>query len=168
MKKKNILLMILGNAEAVMAGIVLVALVLATFFGVFARYVFNKPFNWLEEMQLAAMVWISFLMAGVCFRKGGHVAIEILVDSLPEKIQRVFEILIAAVVYAVLIYFFLSSVKFIQLFIRTGRKTPILMIPYTYVYGIGPVSAVLMAISYTVSLVQKIAGWRSDGKEEKV
>lgn len=166
MKKKSILLKILGNAEAAAAGVVLVALVLATFLGVFARYIFNKPFNWLEEMQMAAMVWISFLMAGVCFRRGGHVAIEILVDSLPEKAQRVVEILIAAVVYFVLIYFFRSSIKYIQLFIKTGRKTPILMIPYSYIYGIGPVSAVLMGISYTVMLAQKISTWRKDGKSK--
>ena len=167
MKNKNLLLKILGNAEAVAAGVVLVALVLATFLGVFARYLFNKPFNWLEEMQMAAMVWISFLMAGVCFRRGGHVAIEIVVDSLPEKVQRVIELLIAAVVYFVLIYFFFSSRQFIQLFVRTGRKTPILQIPYSYIYGIGPVSAVLMMISYTVTLVRKILGWRREGKGEK-
>jgi hypothetical protein len=41
------------------------------------------------------------------------------------------------------------------------------MIPYTYVYGVGPVSAVLMMISYTVTLVQKISLWRAEGKEEK-
>ena len=163
MKKKDLLLKILGNAEAAVAGVVLVALVLATFLGVFARYIFNKPFNWLEEMQMAAMVWISFLMAGVCFRRGGHVAIEIVVDSLPERVQRVIEILIAAVVYFVLIYFLRSSVRFIQLFVKTGRKTPILQIPYTYVYGIGPVSAVLMMVSYTVTLAQRIAGWRGKG-----
>ena len=37
MKNKNLLLKILSNAEAVAAGAVLVALVLATFLGVFAR-----------------------------------------------------------------------------------------------------------------------------------
>lgn len=167
MKNKNLLLKILSNAEAVAAGAVLVALVLATFLGVFARYLFNKPFNWLEEMQMAAMVWISFLMAGVCFRRGGHVAIEIVVDSLPEKVQRVIELLIAAVVYAVLIYFFFSSRQFIRLFVKTARKTPILQIPYACVYGIGPVSAVLMMISYTVTLVRKILGWRREGKGER-
>ena len=167
MKKKNLLLTILGNAEAALAGCVLVALVLCTFIGVFARYLFNKPFNWLEEMQMAAMVWISFLMAGYCFRNGGHVAIEIVVDSLPEKAQRIVEILIAVVVYFVLIYFFRSSVKYIQLFIKTGRKTPILAVPYTYIYGIGPVSSILMMISYTVTLVQKIRAWKSGGEVEK-
>ncbi len=165
MKKKNLLLTVLGNAEIVVAGVVMVALVAATFLGVFARYLFNAPFNWLEEMQMAAMVWVSFLMAGVCFRRGGHVAIEIVVDSLPQKVQRVIEILIACVVYFVLVYFFISSVKFIQLFLRTGRKTPILQIPYAYVYAIGPIGAILMMVSYTVMLVQKVLGWRKGGKE---
>ena len=54
MKKKDLLLKILGNAEAAVAGVVMVALVLATFLGVFARYIFNKPFNWLEEMLMYA------------------------------------------------------------------------------------------------------------------
>ena len=162
MKRKNILLTILENAEACIAGVVLVALVVCTFLGVFARYLFNKPFNWLEEMQLAAMVWISFLMAGVCFRRGGHVAIEIVVDSLPERVQRVIEVLIAIVVYFVLICFFRSSVSFTQLFIKTGRKTPILAIPYKYIYGIGPVSAVLMAISYTTTFVERVLARRNE------
>lgn len=167
MKRKNLLLMILENVEAVLAGIVLVALVLGTFFGVFARYIFNKPFNWLEEMQLAAMVWISFLMAGVCFRRGGHVAIEIVVDSLPQKAQRVIEIFIAVIVYAVLICFLRSSISFTELFARTARKTPILAIPYKYIYGIGPVSAVLMMISYTVTLIERILSWRKTGRKEE-
>ena len=167
MKRKNLLLMILENVEAVLAGIVLVALVLGTFLGVFARYVFNKPFNWLEEMQLAAMVWISFLMAGVCFRRGGHVAIEIVVDSLPQKVQRVIEIFIAVIVYAVLICFLRSSISFTELFARTARKTPILAIPYKYIYGIGPVSAVLMMISYTVTLIERILSWRKTGRKEE-
>ena len=167
MKRKNLLLMILENVEAVLAGIVLVALVLGTFLGVFARYVFNKPFNWLEEMQLAAMVWISFLMAGVCFRRGGHVAIEIVVDSLPQKAQRVIEIFIAVIVYAVLICFLRSSISFTELFARTARKTPILAIPYKYIYGIGPVSAVLMMISYTVTLIERILSWRKTGRKEE-
>lgn len=166
MKKKNILLFILDHIEMAVAGVILVALVLFTFLGVFARYLFNAPFNWLEEMQLAAMVWIAFLVAGVAFRRGGHVAIEIVVDSLPEKAQKVIEVLIAVIVYAVLIYFFRSSVRYIQLFLKTKRATPMLGIPYAFIYGIGPVSAVLMMISYTVMLVRKHILKAPQAKEE--
>ncbi|MDD3213926.1 MAG: TRAP transporter small permease subunit, partial [Eubacteriales bacterium] len=76
----------------------------------------------------------------------------------PQKVQKVIEILIAIVVYAVLVYFFFSATKFVQLFMKTNRATPMLSIPYKYIYGIGPVSAVLMMISYTIMLVQKYRG----------
>lgn len=168
MKKKNILWVLVDHAEMAAAGVILIALVLCTFAGVFARYAFNAPFNWLEEMQLAAMVWIAFLVAGVAFRRGSHVAIEIVVDSLPRRAQRVIEVFIAIVVYAVLAYFLRSSIKYIQLFMRTGRKTPMLGIPYALIYGIGPVSAVLMMISYTVMLLQKHVFKPAQDKEASV
>lgn len=154
-KKKNTLLTILDNLELAVAGVILVALVSSTFLGVFARYLFNAPFNWLEEMQQAAMVWIAFLVASAAFRRGSHVAIEIVVDSLPEKAQKAVEVFIAIVVYAVLIFFLRSSLKFLQVFLKTGRTTPMLRIPMFYIYSIAPVSAVLMMISYAVVLAKK-------------
>lgn len=154
-KKKKILLTVLDNLELAIAGVILVALVSCTFVGVFARYLFGVPFNWLEEMQQAAMVWIAFLVAGAAFRRESHVAIEIVVDSLPKKAQKIVEIFIAIVVYAVLIYFLRSSLKFLQVFLKTGRTTPMLRIPMYYIYSIAPVSAVLMMVSYAVMLVRK-------------
>ena len=139
-KKKKILLTVLDNLELAIAGVILVALVSCTFVGVFARYLFGVPFNWLEEMQQAAMVWIAFLVAGAAFRRESHVAVEIF---------------IAIVVYAVLIYFLRSSLKFLQVFLKTGRTTPMLRIPMYYIYSIAPVSAVLMMVSYAVMLVRK-------------
>lgn len=165
-KKKNILLTIVDNLELAVAGVILVALVSSTFLGVFSRYLFNAPFNWLEEMQQAAMVWIAFLVAGAAFRRGSHVAIEIVVDSLPEKAQKVVEVFIAVVVYAVLIFFLRSSLKFLQVFLKTGRTTPMLRIPMVYIYGIAPVSAVLMMISYAVVLVKKFVR-KAPQKEEE-
>ena len=56
---------------------------------------------------------------------------------------------------AVLIYFLRSSLKFLQVFLKTGRTTPMLRIPMYYIYSIAPVSAVLMMVSYAVMLVRK-------------
>ena len=35
------------------------------------------------------MVWITFAAAGAAFRNGNHVAIEMIVDLMPEKVQKV-------------------------------------------------------------------------------
>ena len=152
---------ILDKIEVAVASLVLLVLICVTFFGVLMRYIFNNPFTWEEELQLACMVWITFLAAPAAFRTKSHVAIEILVDALPKS-------LIPVVVYAVLIYFFFRSQNYIAVMLRTSRKTPILMIPYSTIYAIAPVSIVLMLISYTEQKYYELKElFKGDGKEEK-
>lgn len=139
--------------ETLIASVILLLLILSTFGGVVMRYCFSMPFTWEEEFQLACMVWISFLAAPIAFHTKSHVAIEILVDAFPKRIQRIVEVMIAISMYVILIYFFLRCFDFLAVLAKTGRKTPILMLPYTYIYGIAPVSIVLMLISYTYETV---------------
>lgn len=161
------LLDILDRVEVALASIVLLVLILMTAAGVVMRYVFNNPFTWEEELQLACMVWITFLAAAAAFRTQSHVAIEILVDALPKNIRKIVEIIIPIIVYAVLIYFLFRSFDFLKVMMRTNRKTPILMIPYSAIYAIAPVSIVLMLISYTEEKYHELKKLFSD-KEEKV
>ena len=79
---------LLCNLDFIIAGIALAVLVLVTFVGVFARYFAGMPFAWEEEFQLACFVWITFLGVGAAFRSGSHVAIELLVERMPERIAR--------------------------------------------------------------------------------
>ena len=159
---------ILDKIEVAVASLVLLVLICVTFFGVLMRYIFNNPITWEEELQLACMVWITFLAAPAAFRTKSHVAIEILVDALPKSLRKIVELLIPVVVYAVLIYFFFRSQNYIAVMLRTSRKTPILMIPYSTIYAIAPVSIVLMLISYTEQKYYELKElFKGDGKEEK-
>lgn len=162
MEKKNKALAILSNLDVAISAIVLVALVVMTFMGVIWRRVFGAPFTWLEEVQLACMVWIVFSAGGAAFRYGNHVAIEMIMDILPQKLKRICELFISVVVVAVLAFLFYQSLGFISLFLRSGRSTPMLHIPYLYIYGIAPVSFVVMLISYFYALIK---GVKSEAKE---
>lgn len=162
MKKENKVLSILGNLDILVAAAVLAVLVVLTFLGVIWRYCLSQPFTWLEEVQLACMVWIVFAAGGAAFRTGNHVAIEMVVDLMPKKAQKVMEILIGIVVCVVLAYLFWQSIGFIQIFVKSGRATSMLKIPYWLIYGIAPVSFVLMIISYIWSAV---TGVKSEAKE---
>ena len=156
---------ILVKIEVVCACAILTALILCTFAGVLARYVFKAPFTWEEEFQLACMVWITFLAAPYAFHTRSHVAIEILVDLFPKKVQKIVQVFIFAAVWAVLVFFFFRSLDYIRVIARTGRATPILKIPYSWVYGVAPVSVVLMLISYTYMTVTDALAERR-GKED--
>lgn len=156
----------LAKIETALASLILIILIGSTFFGVIMRYLFSAPFTWEEELQLACMVWISFLAAPVAFHTKSHVAIEIVVDMLPQKAQKIMSVVILALVYGILIYFLLHCFDFLNVMARTGRATPILKIPYTFVYSVAPVSLVLMLISFTYETVMQIKnGGNSAGKE---
>lgn len=161
-KKSNKALSILGNLDIAVASITLVVLVALTCYGVLMRYAVGKPLTWLEEVQMACMVWIVFAAGGAAFRTGNHVAIEMVVDLFPKKIQKLIEALISVVVVAVIAYLFWQSIGFIGMFVKSGRSTSMLKIPYTLIYGIAPVSYVLMIVSYFYALIK---GVKSEAKE---
>lgn len=161
-KKENKAVSILMNLDIVVASVILAILIVLTFLGVIWRYIFNAPFTWLEEVQTSCMVWIVFAAAGAAFRSGNHVAIEMIVDMMPAKMQKIMEWLISVVVVIVIGYLFWQSIGFIQVFLKSGRSTSMLKIPYSVVYGIAIVSYIDMIISYFYSIIK---GVKSEAKE---
>lgn len=161
-KKNNKLISILANLDFIVAGVVLGILIVLTFMGVIWRYALKAPFTWLEEVQMACMVWIVFVASGAAFRTGNHVAIEMIVDLMPKKMQKAVQILISIVVISVIGYLFFQSIGFIQMFIKSGRTTSMLKIPFSLIYGIAIISYIDMIISYFYSLA---AGVKSEAKE---
>ena len=166
LEKKNKLLSALLNLDIVIAGTALVVLVVLTFSGVFMRYVLGAPFTWLEEVQLWCMVWIVYAAAGAAFRTGSHVAIELVVDMLPEAAQKIIEVIISVIVVVVVGYLLIQSIGFVELFVRSGRTTNMLSVPYTLIYGIVPISCVLMLVNFFYAKYREIKGLDSEKEGE--
>lgn len=152
----------LANLDVIIASVILALLIVLTFMGVVWRYIFHAPFTWLEEVQTSCMVWITFAAAGAAFRTGNHVAIEMLVDLMPQKVQKIMEIFIAVVVVIILGYLFVQTIPYLQIFLESGRSTSMLHIPYGVIYGISLFSYVDMAISFIYSILH---GVKSEAKE---
>ena len=161
-KKESRGLSILANLDIAVAAVILAVLIVLTFAGVIWRYIFNAPFTWLEEVQTSCMVWIVFAGAGAAFRMGNHVAIEMIVDLMPEKMQKAMNWIISVIVVIVIGFLFKQSLGFIQVFLRSGRSTSMLKIPYAWVYGISIVAYIDMIISYFYSVFK---GVKSEAKE---
>lgn len=150
------------NLDIAIAAAALAILIVLTFAGVIWRYCLSQPFTWMEEAQLACMVWIVFSAAGAAFRLGNHVAIEMIVDMLPPFLQKVTQVFISAVVTAVLGYLFVHTLDFVEMFYNTGRSTSILKIPYWLIYGIAIPAYIDMLVSYFYSVFANV---KSEAKE---
>ena len=151
MKKKG-WLKILCNLDLFLASIALAILTVVTFAAVIMRYVLKAPLLWQEEAQAFCQVWMIFLGASVAFRQGSIVAIEMVVDALPEKGKKIMEYIVDMIVIFTLVFLTVKCQQYIvQVFGRTHRSTPILSIPYELIYGIAPYGCVLMLISYLLA-----------------
>jgi len=80
--------------------IVAIALmVLAILIQVFFRYALNNALPWPDEAARFMMLWLTGLMAPIAFRRGGFVAIDMVVMALPRiagQIVTLFLLLISA------------------------------------------------------------------------
>ncbi|GHV92085.1 hypothetical protein AGMMS50268_25880 [Spirochaetia bacterium] len=146
------------NVDLVIACTVLAALIFFTFGAVVMRYLINRPITWGEEFQLFCMVLVVFFGAGAGFRLKSHVAIDIVVDRFPKKVQRITEIIIYIFAVIIIGYFFLQSVSFVRQMAQTNRITNILKIPYAITYASFPVSCVLMLINYSIAVFNRLSG----------
>lgn len=168
-RKANPLIKTICNLDLIIACIALIVLTLITVAGVFKRYVVKDPILWQEEVSAFCQVWMVYMGASVAFRTGGHVAIEMLVDAMPKGLQKFTGYLIDMIVLFVLVFLLVKSQAYVaQVFGRSGRPTPILRIPYTYIYGVAPYGCGLMIISYFVSKYAPLFTKSIDVPESKV
>ncbi len=82
-------------AMALMVGAILVQ--------VFFRYALNNPLPWPEELARFMMLWMTGLIAPMAYRRGGFVAIDMLLVALPEKIGALLSLALLFVSGAVLV-----------------------------------------------------------------
>jgi TRAP-type C4-dicarboxylate transport system permease small subunit len=135
-----------------LTGFAFVLLVLATFFGVIMRYVLTRPFIWLEEVQVLCIIWVIFLGCAAAFRHGAHVAIEVVVDMLPNRFRLAIERFNYILVILMLSYIAYQGYFMVRQLAITERVTNILGIPYWVVYAALPVGCVLSIVSYTYAM----------------
>ncbi|MDY0394094.1 TRAP transporter small permease [Virgibacillus halophilus] len=67
----------------------ILAMVILIIVQVFSRQLFSYTPSWSEELSKLFFVWISFLGIAYGFKSKLHIALGLVVDAMPEKIQDV-------------------------------------------------------------------------------
>lgn len=159
---------ILTNLDMYFSAVTMFIMIVVTFTGVIFRYIFSQPFTWLEEVQKICLIWIVFLTGGVAFRKGAHIAVELLVDSMPRKARAAVEWFIRVVVVVILCYLLIQCVGYVKLFMDNGRLTPVLRIPQWLIYLVAPIGCVDMLISFISHEIKALKEERKNEKGQEV
>jgi len=146
-----------------MAVIVLTAVLASVVFvAVITRYFFNFPLAWSEEVSRYSFIWLSFLGAEVCLRKGAHIGVDLLVRTFPGSIQHRLEEGGRLVMGVMLVVLFIAGIKVTA--VAHDQQSPALGMAMSYVYMALPVGAALMLLELLVqSLTYRKASASSTG-----
>jgi TRAP-type C4-dicarboxylate transport system permease small subunit len=129
--------------EEIVAGTFMVLMSVTTFANVLARYFFNSPIQWAEELARYSFIWVVFLGAVVCTKRKRHIAIDILLQSLPPRgsaCLRLLADLCTLGIALVIVYYGW------RLTAAATQITATLQVPHSVVYVVVPGSAALIFV----------------------
>lgn len=149
---------IYSTIDVSLSVIAFILLVTITFVGVIMRYFFNNPLIWQEEAQLACSLWICFMGGSYAFREKSHIAIDVLVDSLPQSAQKSISVIVYIVEVLVLAFVGYNCYKMTAQYAQTGKIISSLHIKMVYVYCVVPAGFLFMIISASLAFIDEIMG----------
>lgn len=124
--------------------VLMAAMTIDCFLGVFFRYVVQDALSWTEETARYLMIWMGFVATGLALREGGHIAVEFLPERLPPAAQRGMR---AMVQLLGLVFLFTVIGAGWMLIVRvSGQRTPVLGISMLWPYLAIPVGCLLTAL----------------------
>src|SRR6185369_4608718 len=92
----------LGSIVAAVAALLVIAEIVVLFSGVSARYLFQKPLIWSDELAGILFLWLAMLGAVVAFQRGEHMRMTAIVGMVRPRTRAFFEVLAVAAPFAFL------------------------------------------------------------------
>lgn len=142
--------MVLG--EKTVAGLFLLIIVSTMAAQVIARYVFDAPFQWSEEVARFALIWMTFISAAFVMAEGRHIAVDIISSRVGDGGKLFIECMSYVVVAASCLLLLIGGANFVWYVGKVG--SPALGVPKSWWYGAGMVGLLLMAVHSLVNLFQ--------------
>jgi TRAP-type C4-dicarboxylate transport system permease small subunit len=146
---------VLAEAARVAVMALMAAMTLDCILGVFFRYVVQDALTWTEESARDLMIWMGFLATGLALREGGHIAVEVVSESVPPSIQRV----MLGVVRLLGLFFLVAVIGagWVLLVRVSGQRTPVLGISMLWPYLAIPVGCLLTALEMVALMLREPA-----------
>ena len=90
-----------GLALEIATALLVVAEIVILFIGIVARYAFNRPLIWSDELASLLFLWLAMLGTVLALRRGEHMRMTALVNRFRLRTRHFFELLalIAALVF---------------------------------------------------------------------
>ena len=141
----------------VLIALLMALMVINVTWQVFSRYVMGDPSSFTDELSRYMMIWLGLAGAAYVSGKNGHLAI----DILPEKLQGNKLLALQLFIHSMVVFFGLVIMiwgggNLVYITQTLQQKSATLQIPLSWIYGIIPISGVLVVFYHTFHMVQLI------------
>src|SRR3954471_14729695 len=103
---------LIGSFAEIIAAVLTAVEVVILFAGVVARYVFQRPFTWSDELASILFLWLPMLGAVVAFRRNEHMRMSVLVANARQRRRVFFEALAVATAVAFLLLVLWPAIEY--------------------------------------------------------
>ncbi len=152
---------IFNKTEEAFVGISMMAVTILLFINIILRFFFSAGISWTEEFIRYTIIWITFIGASICFRRGIHVGIDVLIDYLPEKGKKTLNFIINIMAIALMVCLIKFGYDLVIFSKSTGQLTPALQIQMFWVYLAIPIGALLSLIHLMIQTYEMIRNFKT-------
>lgn len=152
---------IFNKTEEAFVGISMMAVTILLFINIILRFFFSAGISWTEEFVRYAIIWITFIGGSICFRRGIHVGIDVLIDYLPTKGKKILSFIINLMAIALMFFLIKFGIDLVIFSMNTGQLTPALQIKMYWVYLAIPIGALLSLIHLFMQTYEMIRNFKT-------
>jgi TRAP-type C4-dicarboxylate transport system permease small subunit len=134
----------------------MVAMVIMVFGNVVLRYGFNSGIDISDEMARYFFIWLTYIGAMLAMRERGHLGVDTVVMHLGTGGKKLCLFLSEALMLACNVLFFMGTWRMHEL--QVSNVSPVVGISMIWIYGIGYVVGVVMAIMNLNVLYRLLSG----------
>jgi TRAP-type C4-dicarboxylate transport system permease small subunit len=126
---------------------------------IICRYLLGASLTWSEELARYLLVWITFLGAGIAFRRGAHMGFNLLLRSMAPKFRSLARMITSV---GILTFLSIATWKGTQLAIfNMGQHSPAMGLPIGVAYLAIPTGCLIMAVHAVGELNHFFSTWRA-------
>lgn len=139
---------------AYVAGFFIILTTAMIFFDVISREIFNKPTSWATELSIYSIIGSCFLGSGYAVRTYSHITVDLLINSVNDRIKTILAYLSNALglVFSIIFVFygFQHSMNTFELGVTSAS---LLRVPMFLPELLLPVGGVLMCLAFILQIV---------------
>jgi TRAP-type C4-dicarboxylate transport system permease small subunit len=144
---------VISRFEAVVLGVGVLVMATVSVANVIGRFAFGHSLFFVEELNQFLIVLITFVGIGYAARKGRHIRMSAIYDSLPDRWRKALMVAIALITAAAMFVLAYYAYIYVDKVAATGRVAPSLRVPIYLTLLWVPVGFAITGIQYLLTAV---------------